>query len=1071
VAQSHSARQFVQTQLPKPRRRRGHAAVAAAAVASLGAGGAFADIYNASVNVSKATLVGLTSQPSSSTRIAVEGDTSGGASFEDYAILDFNFNSINVPDYKIVTGINGNTLTLNLVDRAPLDGFATAGTIDFYLTKNNATATNYRYTTFSDNGGTGTNFTDLQLASSYAYTPGAASGTLNPVTLNLGAAGSTFNTYVNTQVTNGGSLRLVLSPHSGTVSANWEGTSGSTNPVLAPPTLNADFVLTDAPTNNAVINFNSTGTKSLAGPIVINRLYAFGTATNSVTLANGGSNAANFRYIPNGSVSGSGSTITGNGTTNVTLSLSGSGFTPGAPTLASPGTASIAIHNRLNQNDTTDAVVNYQVNSVVTSRFIDNVGNSAIDFGYRLVGTPVTQNVTLDTENANIVGGNGSNSLTIVTLAGTTAISGNASLIGGSNATRAILTMASNGISQTFSNGTEQTTRSVTFTPLIGGAYAVNNLNIGNVSFGLSFGPGETAVGIGTTPTSGRITAGGTFYEKALLTASGSTTGSLTLSNASATANIFGTNPDIGLRADARVAAAGPVANFQNGWNVTNQFAAGAVIAAGSNVTAIASFNTTGKLNGTYGGTLAVPLEHVDQSSDGHTIIGTAPNDLPSKTFTLSTAVTGNSGNGSANILPGGTYGSVAAPYYINRGIGVGMNSTVSFLGGVASANNTVAVAFGTSAAPRAASDNAAITGTGGDLYVAQMSYDPTITDNAPALGWHNGTNYVSASFGNTDSGASANEINGSYAASNLALGNYGIDTTNHVVWAVVNHTGTFAAYKRLPGDTTFKGSVTLSDYNTLAANFKKTGQTWSQGDFTNDGQVTLADYNILAANFHTIDGASGAVASASTSSSPAIRTAVTLTGRGLAGPAANPAFVDPGAGKVALEADPATGKLYIVGHDAHINSYEVDSATGKLTNATGRGAVSNYNTVAAQSANGVPGSALGVNEPFWNVISQSAGFYMAEGVTTGQSATFDVIGNGLQAFDLNVAGASAWTGGTALSDLSFQYGNGTGATLFPAVISLGTAVPEPTVMSLVGVGAIGLLARRRKSRSARAAG
>lgn len=53
-------------------------------------------------------------------------------------------------------------------------------------------------------------------------------------------------------------------------------------------------------------------------------------------------------------------------------------------------------------------------------------------------------------------------------------------------------------------------------------------------------------------------------------------------------------------------------------------------------------------------------------------------------------------------------------------------------------------------------------------------------------------------------------------------------------------------------GDGTHNGVVEINDFNIVAANFGKSGQTFSQGnyDYSVDGLVNITDFNILAANF-----------------------------------------------------------------------------------------------------------------------------------------------------------------------------------------------------------------------------
>ncbi len=55
-----------------------------------------------------------------------------------------------------------------------------------------------------------------------------------------------------------------------------------------------------------------------------------------------------------------------------------------------------------------------------------------------------------------------------------------------------------------------------------------------------------------------------------------------------------------------------------------------------------------------------------------------------------------------------------------------------------------------------------------------------------------------------------------------------------------------------LAADGNHNQTVDIQDFNILAANFGKTGQTWSQGnyDYSADGTITITDFNVLAANF-----------------------------------------------------------------------------------------------------------------------------------------------------------------------------------------------------------------------------
>jgi hypothetical protein len=54
-----------------------------------------------------------------------------------------------------------------------------------------------------------------------------------------------------------------------------------------------------------------------------------------------------------------------------------------------------------------------------------------------------------------------------------------------------------------------------------------------------------------------------------------------------------------------------------------------------------------------------------------------------------------------------------------------------------------------------------------------------------------------------------------------------------------------------LAGDSDLSGSVDLTDFTYLAANFNGSNKSWLQGDYNYDGAVDLTDFTFLASNFN----------------------------------------------------------------------------------------------------------------------------------------------------------------------------------------------------------------------------
>ena len=226
--------------------------------------------------------------------------------------------------------------------------------------------------------------------------------------------------------------------------------------------------------------------------------------------------------------------------------------------------------------------------------------------------------------------------------------------------------------------------------------------------------------------------------------------------------------------------------------------------------------------------------------------VGNATADNSNSVSTFGTPLT-------AQVAKGGSYANLESTVTATSGSGgTGMlGSTATILDGTASAATTVSMAWRTRTTAETTKDGGGLlsdvvslsgiapNGTGShdgffqtDMYVLQMSYDPSeltrilgITESqAVAEGdlclksLNNGLIgiannpwgcAVDENFGGTPNYVGDHAYNSSY----FVLGDYGVDTTDHVVWSVVDYSGTFAA----PEPSTFAllaaGALSLLAY------------------------------------------------------------------------------------------------------------------------------------------------------------------------------------------------------------------------------------------------------------------
>ena len=810
-------------------------------------------------------------------RFSIEGATAGGPSYQDFGTLDFNANNIST-DGGVTTGLGAltqvtaiNNITLSLTDYD--EYFAVGGKIDLYLTNNNVSTSGLTYQTdaASQPQGIGHQLDTLFSVGQITYAPansttsgsgGPSAGTFYNTTLSLSSAAKS---YITNQLNTGGNVRLVLAADSPTVAADFNSvTAASGAPSLA-------FNLTTATFTPANSTLSIGGSKT--ANITFSRVcVGTSNATQTLTLTNSGPDAGTYSVngITNDPSNPQSATGVGTAGTNPVPGSNGTvTITAGIKPVAAnagfgPATATITVHDQSNPVNDGDITITATATTVVTNRFINNLGGTAgVNFAPSnkgiLGGTSATLPVTFTTTNTNVPDFTG-NTLTVLSLAGNASIPSTQLSSTNSGVTdHASIAADASNTTVTFGSvdgtdpGTETETRNVTFSPstAVGGLYGTKKFYDGYVALVPTLAAGENAIGASTN-NSARVYFTTDVYQPASVTSAANGT-IVMLTNAAHTVNnatISGTKTDIGVRASAQVTSVSLTA--QGGWSVDPGLVASTTIGDGASITA-ANFATAGKLNGTYTGTLAVGLQNEQD------LLGAAPNDLGTSNLSLSTTVSTNSGNGIANILTGGSF----AGYNIHRGSG--KDSTASFLAGSSASGGNISVAWA-DGVNTSLSDKATVgTTSASDLYVLQMSYDPAAVTHgttSPTLAENVGGHFIGATFGNT--GGSAFEINGAYDG-NLTLGHYGIDTTNHVVWAVVNSAGDFESIQRLPGDANGDGHVDLTDLSTVLNGFGSTTALWSSGNFDGAATIDLTDLSAVLNNFGaTPPSASDIVASGS---------------------------------------------------------------------------------------------------------------------------------------------------------------------------------------------------------------
>jgi len=259
---------------------------------------------------------------------------------------------------------------------------------------------------------------------------------------------------------------------------------------------------------------------------------------------------------------------------------------------------------------------------------------------------------------------------------------------------------------------------------------------------------------------------------------------------------------------------------------------------------------------------------------------------------------------------------------------------------------------------------------------------------------------------------------------------------------------------------------VGIGDYNTVVHNFF-TAQDWAGGDFhygVGSPDVGIGDYNDVVHNFFgTASGNLASGPSLAPALSPALTRGITPS---LASASLSPALAASG---LSLEVNTVTADVYAYAATAvAFTGYGISDPSGNLQD-------NGNNEILFSVKASFGGQPLtyrnSTNYKLWSApLNRSSG--LAEGensnsYTAGVTSTYDTV---------NIPAGGTIDFGQiygGVADLTFQYSTANGTTGDPTTGTPyynvevdyigGAPTPEPASVSLLAIGAVGMLARRRR--------